>query len=148
MSYLHKNEEVNEEAADTIRTTENDVLLGRGGNNHSHCGNEQLRRMANARVDDYIAATKKQKAAISKEILHQIQKIMEPPGRFLLYNYTSYEWDVVSDSVAREKVSQVSIIVHNVKFVIMKKSILRFCFTAQALRDAVAMEKEKVCTWL
>jgi hypothetical protein len=108
MSYVHTNKEEKEEAADVIRTTENDVLLGRGGNNHSHCGNEQLRRMANARVDDYIAATKKQKAAISKEILHQIQMVMEPPGRFLLYNYTSYEWDVVSDAVAREKVCQVS----------------------------------------
>ena len=110
MSYVHKNEEEEEEeTADSIRTTENDVLLGRGGNNHSHCGNEQLRRMASARVDDYNAATKKQKALISKEILHQIQKTMDPPGRFLLYNYTSYEWDVVSDAVAREKVCQVSI---------------------------------------
>jgi hypothetical protein len=109
MSYVHKNEEEEEETADSIRTTENDVLLGRGGNNHSHCGNEQLRRMACARVDDYIAAAKKQKAVISREILHQIQKNMEPPGRFLLYNYTTYEWEVVSDAVAREKVSQVSI---------------------------------------
>jgi hypothetical protein len=64
--------------------------------------------MASARVDDYNAATKKQKALISKDILHQIQKTMDPPGRFLLYNYTSYEWDVVSDTVAREKVCQVS----------------------------------------
>lgn len=66
MSYTHNNEEEKEEAADSIRATENDVLLGRGGNNHSHFGNDQLRRMANARADDYIAATKKQKAGISR----------------------------------------------------------------------------------
>ena len=49
-----------------IRTNENDVLLGRGGNNHSHCGNEQLRRIAHGRVGEYIVARKKQKAVISR----------------------------------------------------------------------------------
>lgn len=49
-----------------IRTTENDVLLGRGGNNHSHCGNEQLRRIAHDYVGEYIVARKKQKAVISR----------------------------------------------------------------------------------
>jgi hypothetical protein len=39
-----------------IRTNENDVLLGRGGNNHSHCGNDQLRRIAHGRVGEYIVA--------------------------------------------------------------------------------------------
>ncbi len=49
-----------------IRTNENDVLLGRGGNNHSHCGNEQLRRIAHGRVGEYVVARKKQKAVISR----------------------------------------------------------------------------------
>jgi hypothetical protein len=49
-----------------IRTNENDVLLGRGGNNHSHCGNEQLRGIAHGRVGEYIVARKKQKAIISR----------------------------------------------------------------------------------
>ena len=44
-----------------------------------------------------------------REVLNQIQS-MEPNGRFLLKNYKTYEWDVVKDSVAREKVCQVSII--------------------------------------
>ena len=43
-----------------------------------------------------------------REILHLIQT-MEPPGRFLLKNYSTYEWDVVSTNVAREKVCQVSV---------------------------------------
>ena len=55
-----------DEEVEHIRTTANDVLLGRGGNNHSHCGNEQLRQIANARVDDYIVAKKNQKAVISR----------------------------------------------------------------------------------
>ena len=122
------------------RINENDVLLGRGGRNHEHSGNNQLRRIAHSRVRDYSAASKKQKAVISRyvtfqlllsafsctydynadptfysytnvhrEILHQIQT-MDPPGRFLLKNYSTYEWDVVSDSVAREKVCQVSVL--------------------------------------
>ncbi len=49
-----------------IRTNENDVLLGRGGNNHSHCGNEQLRRIAHGLVGEYILARKKQNAVISR----------------------------------------------------------------------------------
>jgi len=49
-----------------IRPNENDVLLGRGGNNHSHCGNEQLRRIAHERAGEYRASTKKEKAVISR----------------------------------------------------------------------------------
>ena len=54
----------------------------------------------------------------SLEILRQIQR-MEPPGRFLTKNYSTYEWDVVSQEKAREKV-------------------------CQSLRDAVAVEREQV----
>jgi hypothetical protein len=49
-----------------IRTNENDVLLGRGGNNYAHSGNEQLRRVALGRVGEYMLARKKQKAVISR----------------------------------------------------------------------------------
>jgi hypothetical protein len=49
-----------------IRTNINDVLLGRGGNNHAHNGNEQLRRIALDRVGVYMLARKKEKAVISR----------------------------------------------------------------------------------
>ena len=38
---------------------ENDILLGRGGNNNKHIGNEQLRLFAMERVQKYILSTKK-----------------------------------------------------------------------------------------
>ncbi len=46
--------------------TANDVQLGRGGHNWASAGNEQLRLFALGRVQDYAAATKKQKALISR----------------------------------------------------------------------------------
>ena len=49
-----------------IRVNDNDVLLGRGGRNHEHEGNEQLRRIAHSRVREYERASKKQKAVISR----------------------------------------------------------------------------------
>ena len=49
-----------------ILINENDVLLGRGGRNHEHEGNEQLRRIAHSRVREYERASKKQKAVISR----------------------------------------------------------------------------------
>jgi len=54
----------NSRAAHPTPTT-NDVQLGRGGNNWAWAGNEQLRRFALGRVQDYATATKKQKALIS-----------------------------------------------------------------------------------
>ena len=53
----------------TIVPHENDVLLGRGGRNHEHEGNEQLRRLAHRRVRDYQRATKKEKAVISRYVI-------------------------------------------------------------------------------
>lgn len=100
-----------------IRPDENDVLLGRGGTNHRHCGNEQLRVIAQERASDYRASTKKEKAVISRQIMHHIQNLV-PPGRFLSKNYSTCEWEVVTDAIAREKV-------------------------CQAFRDAVAIEREK-----
>ena len=117
----------------SIRPNNNDILLGRGGNNHSHCGNEQLRRIAHERAGEYGAASKKEKAVISRyalvivavcgasfysgthsctrQILRHIRSL-EPPGRFLTKNYSTYEWELVTDAVAREKICQVSLLAH------------------------------------
>jgi len=81
------------------------VLLGRGGSNYMHDGNEQLRRLAHSRVREYQNAGRKRKGAISREVLQQIQS-MEPAGRFLLWSNTTHAWEVVAGHVAREKVRQ------------------------------------------
>ncbi len=50
----------------SIRPTSNDVLLGRGGNNFKHEGNEQLKKFAFRRVREYGAANKTEKGLISR----------------------------------------------------------------------------------
>ena len=42
------------------------IFQGRGGNNNQHCGNEQLRRIAQRRMSEYQEASKKEKGAISR----------------------------------------------------------------------------------
>lgn len=88
-----------------------------------------------------------------RQILHQIQNL-EPPGRFLQKNYSTYEWQEVSHAVAREKVCQVSVIkileviplldltrpeLQNHSLIALKSRL-----TTKALRDSVAIEKDKV----
>jgi len=46
--------------------------------------------------------------SLYREVLNQIHA-MEPPGRFLLKNYSTYAWDIVSPAVAREKCCQVGL---------------------------------------
>ena len=49
-----------------IIKNENDVLMGRGGRNHEHSGNKQLRRIVHNRVREYERARKKGKTEISR----------------------------------------------------------------------------------
>lgn len=49
----------------SIRPTSKDVLLGRGGNNYAHEGNERLREIALSRAREYGASTKTKKGIIS-----------------------------------------------------------------------------------
>jgi hypothetical protein len=58
----------------------NDVLLGRGGKNNRHSGNEQLRQMARQYREDYQIATKKGKSQLSRQLVHQVREL-SPPGR-------------------------------------------------------------------
>eukprot|EP00980_Cylindrotheca_fusiformis_P017861 scaffold5653_cov147-Cylindrotheca_fusiformis.AAC.23 len=66
--------------SDIFQPHENDVLMGRGGRNNQHVGNEQLRVLARKRCDDYVKATKKGKSIISKELVRMVRE-MNPPGR-------------------------------------------------------------------
>ncbi len=83
----------------------NDVLLGRGGNNNKHVGNAQLRSLARSRVAKYSRASKKDKSKISREMVSIVREL-NPPGRFLKRHQFSEEWEDVGDDVAREKASQ------------------------------------------
>ena len=58
----------------------NDVLMGRGGKNNQHVGNEQLRTLARGRSMDYQNASKKGKSSISRELVRIVRE-MKPPGR-------------------------------------------------------------------
>lgn len=68
------------ELSDIYEPHENDVLMGRGGKNNQHVGNEKLRVIARGRCDAYQQASKKGKSIISREIV-QIVRDLKPPGR-------------------------------------------------------------------
>lgn len=86
---------------------ENDILLGRGGFNNKHIGNEQLRQFALERVQTYSqCTTKKNKMNMIRELLMIIRNL-DPPGRFLRQQGTKGFWYEAGDKFAREKVSQV-----------------------------------------
>mmetsp|Transcript_7529 Transcript_7529/g.15086 ORF Transcript_7529/g.15086 Transcript_7529/m.15086 type:complete len:378 (+) Transcript_7529:161-1294(+) len=84
----------------------NDILMGRGGKNNQHVGNEQLRAIARTQRDTYRLSSKKGKSHISREIVAYVRS-MDPPGRFLKKDAITGEWEDVGDDTAREKVSQV-----------------------------------------
>ena len=90
-----------------ITPHENDVLMGRGGKNNQHPGNEQLRDMARAMRDRYKASAKKGKSNMSRELVQQVRDLNPKPGRFLKRNPITNDWEDVGDDIAREKVSQV-----------------------------------------
>mmetsp|Transcript_22263 Transcript_22263/g.33781 ORF Transcript_22263/g.33781 Transcript_22263/m.33781 type:complete len:325 (-) Transcript_22263:212-1186(-) len=96
---------------------ENDILLGRGGTNNQHIGNQKLRELARTYCSNYQASSKQGKANLSRQLVQQIH-VLNPRGRFLRKADVSYaggkkksknksEWVEVSDEYAKEKVSQV-----------------------------------------
>mmetsp|Transcript_6421 Transcript_6421/g.6984 ORF Transcript_6421/g.6984 Transcript_6421/m.6984 type:complete len:314 (-) Transcript_6421:47-988(-) len=89
-----------------IQPHENDILMGRGGKNNQHVGNEKLRGFARLESENYRMASKKGKSFISRELVKKV-RLMDPPGRFLKKNNATGAWEDVGDDVAREKASQV-----------------------------------------
>jgi len=57
-----------------------DVLLGRGGRNNRHTGNDMLRRQARGMAQEYAAAAKRHKPALAWQLV-QTMRGLEPPGR-------------------------------------------------------------------
>jgi hypothetical protein len=88
-----------------LAPNENDILLGRGGKNNKHRGNEQLREMARKKVTKYCTCTKKEKSSMKIELARRIQE-MNPPGRFLRKDKVAGKWIEVNDLTAFEKTSQ------------------------------------------
>eukprot|EP00934_Nitzschia_sp_Nitz4_P008301 Nitzschia sp. Nitz4//scaffold1_size375055//282622//283975//NITZ4_000308-RA/size375055-augustus-gene-0.724-mRNA-1//-1//CDS//3329541141//8291//frame0 len=84
----------------------NDVLMGRGGKNNQHSGNETLRGFARQHSQAYSCASKKEKSDISRELV-RLMRELEPAARFLKYDADTNKWEDVGDDVAREKTSQV-----------------------------------------
>ena len=84
---------------------ENDILLGRGGNNNKHIGNEQLRLFAMERVQKYILSTKKIKSIMVLDLVSMVRNL-NPPGRFLRQG-TDGLWYEAGNKFAKEKASQV-----------------------------------------
>lgn len=94
------------ERSQEIQPHENDILMGRGGKNNQHVGNEKLRGLARLQSENYRAASKKGKSCISRDLVKQVRNL-NPPGRFLKKNNGTGAWEDVGDDVAREKASQV-----------------------------------------
>lgn len=70
-----------------------------------YAGNDQLRTMAAAMRDRYMESSKKEKSAMSRELVQQVQALT-PPGRFLKRENVSAVWVEVDLDAAREKASQ------------------------------------------
>jgi hypothetical protein len=105
------------EAADSCvpdrEITRNDVLLGRGAASDRFQGNIQFRSLIRTRKNEYTASLHPQgKAFVSQQI---VQAVQANHGRFLrkvsrrderIQDIDSPMWEIVSDSVAVEKVKQ------------------------------------------
>lgn len=89
-----------------LEPNENDILLGRGGKNNQHTGNNKFRELAKQYTMQYCISTKKEKAALISKLVMKVHK-MSPPGRFLRKIETKASWKIVPMYVAREKASQV-----------------------------------------
>jgi hypothetical protein len=67
-----------------IEPHRNDVLLGRGGRNNQHSGNEKLREIAKLECEEYRIASKKGKSNISRGLVDQMTAL-SPSGRYVFY---------------------------------------------------------------
>jgi hypothetical protein len=94
-----------EEETIVILPNDNDILLGRGGRNNQHSGNEQLRELARQHTMQYCLSTKKEKSRLISKLVKTVHD-MSPPGRFLRNDKASGSWVVVPLFVAKEKASQ------------------------------------------
>jgi hypothetical protein len=79
-----------------------DVLLGRGRPYQDYSGNLALTHLLNARTEEYKNASRFEKTVISYDI---VKSIHDRGGRFLQRDESTGGWQKVSETMAREKVS-------------------------------------------
>ena len=79
-----------------------DVLMGRGRPYQEYSGNAFLATILNARRDEYNNADRFHKTVMSYDI---VKAIHDRGGRFIQRDESTGGWRVVSEAVAREKVS-------------------------------------------
>uniref|UniRef100_A0A7R9ZGE1 DUF6824 domain-containing protein n=1 Tax=Pseudictyota dubia TaxID=2749911 RepID=A0A7R9ZGE1_9STRA len=90
----------------SFQLTNNDVLCGRGGLTNHHPGNVFFRRLVRSRQEDYLRASKRDKAGVARDIVDTIRKL-DPPGRFLKKDSANPGlWVEIGNRKAREKTSQ------------------------------------------
>jgi len=65
-----------------VEPHENDVLMGRGGKNNQHSGNERLRQLARIQAEKYRTSTKKGKSSLSRLLVKQMREL-DPPSRLV-----------------------------------------------------------------
>lgn len=63
-----------------IEPHEHDVLMGRGGRNNQHSGNDILRQFGRVQGENYRVASKKGKSALSRLLVRQMREL-DPPAR-------------------------------------------------------------------
>lgn len=83
----------------------NDVLMGRGGKNNLHSGNERLREFARRRCEDYRRATKKIKSDISRELV-RLMRELDPPARYVAKYVRVMAWLSLDTNKTHSKISQ------------------------------------------
>jgi hypothetical protein len=66
-----------------IEPHEHDVLMGRGGRNNQHSGNDILRQFGRLEGENYRVASKKGKSAISRLLVRQMREL-DPPARYII----------------------------------------------------------------
>jgi hypothetical protein len=70
-----------------IEPHNHDVLLGRGGRNNQHSGNDILRQFGRLQGENYRVASKKGKSAISRLLVRQMREL-NPPARCVTFLLT------------------------------------------------------------
>jgi hypothetical protein len=65
-----------------VEPHENDVLMGRGGKNNQHSGNEKLRLIARLHGEAYRKSTKKGKSDLSRKLVMKVREL-HPPARYV-----------------------------------------------------------------
>jgi hypothetical protein len=83
-----------------IEPGENDVILGRGGDNWKWPGNQKLQRMALEKIGEYMNARKKGKGQLAEKLVEQVH---QQGGRFLRQNTAGGPWEEVDFETARAK---------------------------------------------